>query len=345
MFDISKYFKLDLGIDIGSYKTRSFEESRGIFYDELTFLTFNSQNKTPLAYGKESKDMIGRVPKGIEVIRPVQFGEIVTNNYFEVYLKNIFEEFSKKSNSFRFKSKPRVFLPLPIDHTQSSLANFETSIRKAGASDVIFLKKMVVTSMGLPNSNIKGKAKMIIDIGYQKTEIAVVFNGEIYEGRTISFGGEVIDKVLLTKLSDEKRIQCSLNNIETYKEECLSFQPFSQENEKFKIVGKDTRKGIPTSTDISFIELREMVIPSLRNDFIKHIKVFFSSLSDNIIGDIYEEGIYLVGGTAKNKTLAKFLTKEIGIKCNIPNMPDRSVILGLKNTIKDSNFVSRVQIK
>jgi len=207
------------------------------------------------------------------------------------------------------------------------------------------LQKLVVASMGLPNFNNKGKAKMIIDLGYQKTEIGVVFNGDIYEARAISFGGESIDRLLMTRLAEDKRIQCSVNNIEKYKEECLSFQPFSQENEKFKVVGKDTRKGIPTSSDISFIELREMVIPGIRNDFIKHIRVFFSSLSDNIIGDIYEEGIYLIGGSAKNKTLANFLSKEIGIKFNILNNPDRVIVEGLKNAIKDPKLLVRALVK
>lgn len=341
MFDISNYFKLDIGVDIGSYRTRAYEEGLGVFFDELTFLTYNSQSKTPLAYGLDSKNMIGRVPKGIEVVKPIQSGEIVTNAYFEIYLKNIFENFTQKSKSFKFKSKPRVFIPLPIDHTQSSLANFETSILKAGASEVKFLKKLVVASMGLPNFNSKGRARMIIDIGYQKSEIGVVFNGEIYEGRVISFGGETIDRVLLNKLAEEKRVQSSINNAEIYKEQCLVFQPFLQENEKFKVVGKDTRKGIPVSTEVSFLELREMVIPYLRNDFIKHIKVFFSSLSDNIIGDIYEEGIYLIGGTAKNVSLAKFLSKEIGIKFNIVSEPDRVVVGGLKSILKDPKLIQK----
>jgi rod shape-determining protein MreB len=345
MFNFSDLFTYDIGIDPGSYKTRAVQSGNESIYDDFTFITYSSLSKSAIAYGDESKEMVGRVPKGMEVYRPLQNTEIVTNNYYEMYLRNLFEGFNRKNHSFRFKTKPKVYILLPIDHTQASLKNFESSVIKSGASEVVFLKKPVVASHGLSSGSAKEKIKLIIDIGYQKTEISTIYKNEVHESKTIDFGGESIDKIILNKLVDEKRIQCSMNNIEKYKEECLVFQPFVMENEKFKVVGKDVKKGIPVTAEISFLELRDMALPIIRTEFLKQLKVFLNSLNDRILGDLFEEGVYLIGGTAKNKSLAKFLSKELGIKFNVIKNPDLVSVNGLKNIMKNNELVEKIRIK
>lgn len=344
MLDLSNLFNYDIALDPGSYKTKSFEKSGNSLIVKPTLLGYSHINKTPIAFGDEAKSMVGRVPKGMEVIRPIQYSEIVTNEYFEIFLKKLIEEHSKKSNIFRLKTRPRVYVPLPIDHTQSSMSNFEASIVKAGASDVIFLKKLVCSSFGVSKEVMSDKVKMIIDIGYQKTEFGVVFKNEVYEGRVLNFGGDLVDRYISTKLIEDKKIQVSLNNIEKYKEECLSFLPFNGENEKFKIVGKDIKKGTPVTSEISFLELREYVVPVFRNELVKQIRAFLNSLTDNIIADLYEEGIYLTGGSSSNHSLAHFLSRELGIKFNFVKNPELCLINGIKKVLQ-MNLIDITRIK
>lgn len=345
MFNINDFFRYDLGIDPGSYKSRANVAGNNDIYDDFTYLTFNSINKIAIAFGESSKEMLGRVPKGMEVIKPVQNTEIVSNVYYEMYLRNLFSLLGSRQNRLKLKTKPRVFIPLPINHTQSSLNNFTSSLNKAGASDIVFLQKPVVAAFGLDDAQKKERIKLIIDIGYQKTEIAAVYKDGIYEGKLIDFGGELIDKFILNKLMDDKRIQCSLNNIERYKEECLMFLPFPQENEKFKIVGKDVKKGVPVTAEISFIEFRELLLPYIRSELVKQLKLFMNSLSDRIIGDLFEEGVYLIGGSAKNKSLSKFLSKELGIKFNDIKAPDQIVLKGLIHIMGNQDLIEKIRIK
>jgi len=344
MLDLSNLFNYDIAMDPGSYKVRAFDNSSASVISTPTFLGYSHINKTPIAFGEEAKSMIGKIPKGMEVIKPIQFSEIVTNEYFEIFLKHIFEELNKKNQKFRLKTKPRVYIPLPIDFTQSSLTNFENSVLKAGASEVVFLKKLVCSSYGVTKDFNDNKVKMVVDIGYQKTEFGVVFKNEIYEGRVLNFGGEMLDRVILSKLIDDKKIQCSLNNVERYKEECLGFLPFPTENEKFKIIGKDIKKGTPVNTEISFLDLREYLVPTIRTELVKQIKAFLNSLTDNIISDLYEEGIYLVGGTALNPSLAAFLSKEVGIKFNYLKNADLVQITGIRKLLQ-KNLVDITKIK
>lgn len=343
MIDFSNFFNFDLAIDPGSFCFRAFDKSTGKIITTPTFLGYSHVNKSPIAFGKEAKDMLGRVPKGMEVIRPIQFSEIVANEYFEIFLKHIIDELKKANSGFKFKTKPKVFVPIPIDFTQSSLSNFETSILKAGASEVVFLKKLVCSSYGVGSKD-SNRVKMVLDIGYQKTEFGVVYKNEIYDGRALNFGGEDLDRLILNKLIEDKKIQCSLNNIEEYKEQCLTFMPFLKENEKFKIVGKDTKRGTPITSEVSFLELREYVVPIFRIELVKQLKAFLNSLSDNIISDLYEEGIYLIGGVGMNFSLASFLTKELGIKFNSSTKSNKVSIIGAQKVI-EHNYSESIKVK
>jgi len=342
MIDISKILNFEISLDAGSYKTRGYEKYSNIFYNDHTYLTYNHLNKSAVAYGIEAKEMLGRVPKGMEVIRPIQNSEINNNIFFELYLKNIFDKFSKMDKTFRLKSKPKVYIPLPIDHTQSSMSNFKSSIEKSGSSEVVFLKKLPTSFYGLPRNKENKKAVMLIDIGYQKTEIGVIYRDDTIFSRVLNFGGENIDKFIMYRLLEEKKIQCSLNNIERYKEECLSFLAFPRDNEKFKVVGKDTKRGSPISQEVSFGELRDYVSPLIRNEVIKQIKIFFNSLTDHIIADIYDEGVYLVGGTSKNKSLAKLFERELSIKFNFVKDADLVYINGVSYLINKNEIIKTV---
>jgi actin-like ATPase involved in cell morphogenesis len=85
-------------------------------------------------------------------------------------------------------------------------------------------------------------------------------------------------------------------------------------------------------------------LPIIRGELVKQLKAFLNSLTDNIIADLYDEGIYLVGGTALNPSLAQFLSKEIGIKFNSFKNSDLILINGVKKVLQ-RNLIDITKIK
>src|SRR3989338_4335131 len=60
-----------VGIDLGSYNTRLSLQQRGVVLVEPTFIGFNNRTKQYLFYGAEAKDIYGKAPQFIKVIKPV----------------------------------------------------------------------------------------------------------------------------------------------------------------------------------------------------------------------------------------------------------------------------------
>ncbi len=72
----TKFFSTDIAIDLGTANTLIYTKEEGIVLDEPSVVVIKKEGKfngktSVLAVGNEAKAMLGRVPTGIEAIRPM----------------------------------------------------------------------------------------------------------------------------------------------------------------------------------------------------------------------------------------------------------------------------------
>jgi len=344
LIDLSKFFSLNIGIDFGSFKTRGVSSDFGIFYNKFSLISVFQKDKSVLAVGDESKDMIGRVPNGVVVLKPIQNSEITSNQIFELYIKDIIKEISQKNKSFKFVSKPDFFIPVNSDFTKAQESNFENSLKKEGINKVVFLKKPLVSFYGMKEiRNTKGST-LIIDIGFNKTDIGLVFNNSLIDSKTLNFGGQDINTLIYQKLIEEKKIQVSDENIENYKKNNLILFPSKYDHERFEVVGKSIKTGLPARVEISISDFREMVLPLIKTGLMNPLKSFINSFSENVSNDIFEQGVELIGGSSQIYSLKLLLNKEFNIKFNIPKNPENVLIQGLKKIINSKDLIEKFKV-
>lgn len=72
-----KFFSArDMGIDLGTANTLIYIKDSGIVLNEPSVIAMDNRRGTTLAVGSEAKDMIGKAPATITVVRPLQDGVI-----------------------------------------------------------------------------------------------------------------------------------------------------------------------------------------------------------------------------------------------------------------------------
>lgn len=340
--DFNSLFSLDIGVDFGSYKTRAVSLESGVFYDKPSLISVYNKNKAVLAVGESSKDMIGRSPAGVTVHRPIIKSEISSNIYFELFSQDLISETIKKNNSFRFVTKPSILIPVNNDITKAQLTNFETSLKKEGAVKIGFLNKALVSFYGLPKTTNSKYSRLIIDFGHSKTNVGVVFNDNLVDGRTFDFGGQDINRVIFEKLSEEKKILVSDENIESYKLNYLILYPHEHDNDRFEVVGKSTRTGLPHKVELSYSEFREIVLPVVKTSLVQPLKSFINTFTENISNDIFEHGVDIIGGSAKIYSLRQYLNKEFSLKFNLIKNPERVLMDGMKIVLSNKSLQSKL---
>jgi rod shape-determining protein MreB len=77
MFDrLLKHFSNDIGIDLGTANTLVYLRGRGIVINEPSVVALNAKTDRVVAVGLEAKNMMGRTPAHIRIVRPPVDGKI-----------------------------------------------------------------------------------------------------------------------------------------------------------------------------------------------------------------------------------------------------------------------------
>src|SRR6266436_6940183 len=69
-------FSEDLAIDLGTANTRVYTLGRGIVVNEPSAVALDNSTGEVQAVGKEAKEMLGRTPGNIRVVKPLKDGVI-----------------------------------------------------------------------------------------------------------------------------------------------------------------------------------------------------------------------------------------------------------------------------
>jgi rod shape-determining protein MreB and related proteins len=69
-------FSVDLAIDLGTTNTRVYAWGRGIVVNEPSAVALDESTGEVQAVGKEAKEMLGRTPGNIIVVKPLKNGVI-----------------------------------------------------------------------------------------------------------------------------------------------------------------------------------------------------------------------------------------------------------------------------
>src|SRR6266545_5813032 len=99
----------DMAIDLGTAHTLVFVKGKGILLDEPSVVATTEDGKDVLAIGTEARDMIGRNPGNIRVIRPLKDGVIA---HFDA-TKKMLRHFMAKALGGKSMLRRRVIISVP----------------------------------------------------------------------------------------------------------------------------------------------------------------------------------------------------------------------------------------
>ncbi|WP_322806557.1 rod shape-determining protein, partial [Thermanaerothrix sp.] len=102
----------ELGIDLGTFNT-VIAEGGQILLQEPTVVAIVVDEQKLVEWGQAAKDMIGRVPERIQVVRPLQHGVIAEYEVTEILLQYLIKKICGPMLFFR----PRLMITIPYGIT------------------------------------------------------------------------------------------------------------------------------------------------------------------------------------------------------------------------------------
>ncbi len=330
-------FSLDMGIDLGTANTLVNVRRKGIVVNEPSVVAIDKKTKKVLAIGSEAKQMVGRTPSHIVAIRPLKDGVI---SDFDVTEKMLHYFIQKVHDQLFSMPRPRVVVGIPSGVTEVEKRAVYDAIVSAGARSAYLIEEPMAAAIGANLPIAEAIGSMIVDIGGGTTEVAVFAMGGIVVSKSIRVAGDEMDEDIINYVRKKYNLLIGERMAEETKIAIGSAYPQEQEG-TYQIRGRNLITGLPDEVDISSIEVREALGPSIEM-IVNTVKEALEETPPELVSDIMSNGIALAGGGALLRGIEDRLSEETKIKVYVAEGPMSCVAIGAEKVLEELDVLSTV---
>lgn len=331
-------FTSEIGIDLGTANILVYSKNKGILFNEPSVVAVDRISKKIIAVGKEAKEMVGKTPKNISIIRPLREGVIADYEITTEMLKIILKTAAKKAGiSLR---KPNVVVCIPYGSTTVDQRAIKDALRNAGAKTVVLIEEPIAAAVGAGLAVDEPVANLVVNIGGGTTEVGIISLGGIVACNSVKVGGDQLDDDILQYVRKTYNILIGQKTAETIKME-IGYALIEHEEKKIDVRGRDLVTGLPKTITLSSHEISKAMKESLLI-ILDAIKMTLEQCPAELSGDIVDLGITLTGGGSLLNGLKEWISNEIHVPVNLAENPLESVVIG---TGKSLAFLGKLKQK
>jgi rod shape-determining protein MreB len=330
-------FSLDVAIDLGTANTLVHVRNKGIVINEPSWVTIDKRLKQPLAIGLEAKEMVGRTPRNVAVVRPIRDGVISEFDVTQIMLEHFISKVHEQS-VVPFPS-PRVIVGIPTGVTEVEKRAVYDAVMSAGARQAYLIEEPIAAALGagLPVNERRGS--MVVDIGGGTTEVAVLSTSGVVLSRSLRVAGDEMDQDIVQYLRNKYNLLVGEGIAEQVKWQIGSAYPLQPEK-TMEVRGRNLVTGLPESIEVSSIEIREALNGSVQV-ILDTIRDALDEVPPEIVADLMDVGICLAGGGALLQGLAERLSDDLHLRVWVAEDPLTCVVRGAAMVFDDFEHLSR----
>ncbi len=318
------------GIDLGTSEIKIYSLSDDSILIEKNMIAIENK-KNIFAYGNSAYEMFEKAPSNIQISHPLSNGVIADINNMEQLIK-LFITYISKGNP-----RPADFyIAVPTDITEVEKRAFYDLIRDANvkARKIMVVEKAIADGLGMDIDVKNSQGVLVVNVGYDTTEISLLSLGGIVLSRLIKTGGLKFDDAIRQAVRREFNLLIGQKTAEGIKKSLGSLE---KEGKGALVYGRDIVIGLPVEREIP----TALINSSLQEHFdtiVDSVKVILERTPPELGADIYRHGIYLTGGASQVSHLAEQIGTATGLKVNQAQRPVESVVLGLSRVLKEEHY-------
>ncbi len=319
----------DIGVDLGTANIIVTIKGKGIVLNEPSAVAIEKENSTILATGAEAKEMVGRTPKEIDAIRPLQDGVIADFTATQLMLKSMLQRVCQRYNVH----KPRVVVGVPSGITEVEERAVEESVIQAGAKEVYLIEEPMAAAIGANLEVSEPNGNIIVDIGGGTTEVAVISLGGIVVSNSLRVAGDELDEDIINYAKHRLNLSIGATTAEEIKKQIGCAMPLMTE-ESMQVRGRDLITGLPQTLTVTSSQIYEAMHDSIQK-IVDIVKQTLERTPPELASDIMERGIIIAGGGALIKGLDTLIAKETDMPVYLAENPLECVARGAEKTLED----------
>jgi rod shape-determining protein MreB len=309
---------MHIAIDLGTSRFHAGYVNQKKYISEPNVVARDHSGKCII--GTKAEQMVGKNPDIIHVWHPIENGIIKDVEGTVEVIKYVL----KSMRSTRLKTRCQLTISVPTGLTQVEKRALIEAGQQAGARKVELFESAIAAAIGagLPIGTPTGS--FIVNLGAGVTEVSLLSMGGIVDSRQMRIGGRTIDYWIMDMVRKEYHFAIGLRTAERVKMQCMG----EFDKDEFEVYGKNLATGLPDKKLIS----REQIEQQLETYYTSIVNLIIQTIEScppELVGDITEHGIVLVGGGACAKSVLSNLVKRTEVPISVADSPETCVIRGL----------------
>lgn len=325
----------DMGIDLGTANTLIYMSDSGIVLNEPSVIAKNNITKEVIAVGQKAKDMLGKVPESISVVRPLQDGVISDFDMTAEMLKSFIVRALNTSKITNL----RVVVGVPSGVTEVEKRAVEDVVHQLGAKEVYVLEEPMAAAIGVGLPVDEPTGCMIVDIGGGTCDIAVIAIGGIVTSTSLRYAGDKFNEAIVQYMRKTYSLLIGEQTAEELKIN-IGCAAMDFDENGFEIIenmdarGRDLVTGLPKVISVTNKDMYYALEESVQM-VVEAVKSTFERTAPEIAADIVLNGLVLSGGSGKLKNLDKVIAEKTGMNVIVAENAVEAVALGTGKSLQN----------
>ena len=322
-------------IDLGTYTIKIFSDAVDQIYVQKNMIAIENRSRM-IAYGDSAYEMFEKAPANIVVSSPLSSGVIADINNMELLIRMLMKDIQKG-----YLKGADYYISIPTDVTEVEKRAFYDLLKDAGikARKIMAVDRSVADALGMGIDVKNSQGVLVVDVGYDTTEISVLSLGGIVLSRLIKTGGHGFDATLVNAVRREFNLVIGMKTAESVRIAFHDADPVKDRDMEVSVFGRDIVTGLPKERKITY----DFAASSLADSFrmiAESIRVTLERTPPELAADIYRHGVFLTGGASTQAQLWQMIGDEVSLPVNIAKSPVNSAVLGIAQIIRKSFYRS-----
>jgi rod shape-determining protein MreB len=330
-------FTSHIAVDLGTVNVLVHDQGRGVVLQEPSVVAIREDgNKTVIVeVGRAAREMYGRTPEEIEVMRPLRDGVIADYFVTEAMLRYFIE---KVAGRFSLR-KPIVMISVPYGVTSVERRAVREAGLAAGAREVHLIPEPLAAAIGagLPVGTPTGN--MVVDMGGGSTEAAVVAMNGVVCAESVRVGGVHLDEAIISYVRKKFNLVIGEPTAEEIKIKIGSAVDLPDRLE-MQVQGRDQVAGLPRTITINSSEVAEAISEPLAA-IVNVVRAVLAKTPPELSSDIIDRGMALTGGGALLREIDTLLTQETGVPAYVADNPLACTAIGAGKALAELPILQR----
>ncbi len=326
-----------LGVDLGTNNVMIYAGGQ-IVLQEPSMVALTIEEERVVAVGQEARDMYGRHPEHIEVLRPLRDGVIADYEVTEAMLRYFFRKVRGRTSM----RGPEVMLSVPYGVTSVEKRAVHEAAVRAGARLAYLLPEPLLAALGagLPISTPAGN--MVFNLGGGASEAAVLAMNGIVVADSVRMGGMRLDEAIINYIRRKYSLVIGEPTAEGIKIQIGAAVDIGEEL-SMEIQGRDQVGGLPRTITVTTSEVVEAIQEPLAT-IAGAAQAVLEKTPPELASDIIDRGILLTGGGALLRGMDEYITQRVGVPAYRAEDPMIVTAVGAGRALADLAFLRRTMI-